>query len=196
MNWIVILILILWIYVLTVMKRAEMGVWYFITGSVGVLIFSMILIEPYVVGFLQKAVSAAAGILGMASGMYESYFNQGILFIQNGHDSLSMYIDFECSGVIEILAFLSLLWFFQVYDVYEKITVSVVGTISIFISNVFRIFLICVLIRCFGSDCYFIAHTIVGRIFFYLCMVFLYFYVFTKPQIIRQKVGVFHYERN
>ena len=62
MNWVVILFLIIWIYVLTVMKRAEMGVWYFITGSVGVLIFSMILIEAYVVGFLQKAVSAAAGI--------------------------------------------------------------------------------------------------------------------------------------
>lgn len=36
MNWVVILFLIIWIYVLTVMKRAEMGVWYFITGSVGV----------------------------------------------------------------------------------------------------------------------------------------------------------------
>lgn len=194
MNWFVLLLIILWIYILYVMKRAKMGIWHYIVGSVGFFIFSVITLEPYLEVFLQKAVSVTAGLLGDATGFYESYFEQGILFIQSGKDSLSMYIDFECSGVIELLAFVSLLLFFEVYDSYEKIVIAIIGTLSIFVANVLRIFLICTVIKFFGSDCYFIAHTIIGRIFFYFCMVLLYFYVFTKSQIIRQKVGDFRYE--
>lgn len=195
MNWLVILLLIVWVYVLYTMKRADMGVWYFLFGSVGFFVFAMILVEPVVVAPLQKAVSAASGMLGELTGVYDSYFQQGILFVQNGGESLSLYIDFECSGVIELLAFLALLWFFPVYALHEKLVVSVIGTFVIYIANVFRIFFICVLIYLFGNDIYFFAHTIFARIFFYACSVLLYFYVFTKPQIVRQKVGAFHYDR-
>jgi exosortase family protein XrtG len=195
MNWLVILLLIVWFYVLYTMKRADMGVWYFLFGSVGFFVFAMILVEPVVVAPLQKAVSAASGMLGELTGVYDSYFQQGILFVQNGGESLSLYIDFECSGVIELLAFFALLWFFPVYVVHEKLVVSVIGTFVIYIANVLRIFFICVLIYLFGNDIYFFAHTIFARIFFYACSVLLYFYVFTKPQIVRQKVGAFHYDR-
>lgn len=195
-NWLIVVLLIVWIYVLYTMKRAEMGVWYFLCGSVGLFVFGMIIFEPVVVAPLQKAVSAVAGVLGEATGIYDSYFQQGILFIQKGTESLSLYIDFECSGVIEMLAFLSLLWFFPVYELYEKIVVSIIGVMAIFIANVLRIFLICLLIYLFGNQIYFFAHTIIARIFFYGCSVILYFYVFTKPQIVRQKVGAFHYDRN
>lgn len=195
MNWLVIVLLIGWIYLLYAMKRAEMGVWYFICGSVGFFFFSMIIIEPIVVVPLKKAVSATAGLLGEITGVYGSYFQQGILFIKSGTESLSLYIDFECSGVIEILAFMALLWFFPVYETHEKIVVSIVGVFTVFITNVLRIFVICLLIHIFGNDMYFFAHTVFGRIFFYICTIILYFYVFTKPQIIRQKVGAFHYDR-
>jgi exosortase family protein XrtG len=195
MNWLVILLLIVWVYVLYTMKRADMGVWYFLFGSVGFFVFAMILVEPVVVAPLQKAVSAVSGMLGELTGVYDSYFQQGILFVQNGGESLSLYIDFECSGVIELLAFFALLWFFPVYALHEKLVVSVIGTFVIYIANVFRIFFICVLIYLFGNDIYFFAHTIFARIFFYACSVLLYFYVFTKPQIVRQKVGAFHYDR-
>lgn len=196
MNWLIIICIVAWIYILYTMKRADMGVWYYLCGSVGFFIFSMVLIEPHVVAPLQKVVSAVAGLLGDVIGVYKSYFQQGILFIASGKESLSLYIDFECSGVIEILAFLSLLWFFPVYEVYERAIVSIIGALAIFVSNVLRIFFICFLIHLFGNDIYFLAHTVFGRIFFYGCTVFLYFYVFTKPQIIRQKVGAFQYDRN
>lgn len=196
MNWLVFVCLLVWIYILTVLCRAKLNFWYYICGSVGLFIFSLILIEPYVVVPLQKAVSAVAGVIGELTHLYDSYFQQGILFIQNGGTSLSLYIDFECSGVIEILAFLALLWFFPVYDKYERVVVSMIGVMAIFLANVIRIFFICLLVHIWGIDMYSFAHTIFARILFYGCTVFLYFYVFTKPQIVRQKVGAFRYDSN
>ena len=110
--------------------------------------------------------------------------------------AITLQIDFECSGVIEMLAFLALLWFFPVYDKYERVVVSMIGVMAIFLANVLRIFFICLLVHIWGIDMYFFAHTIFARILFYGCTVFLYFYVFTKPQIVRQKVGAFRYDSN
>lgn len=95
-----------------------------------------------------------------------------------------------------MLAFLALLWFFPVYDKYERVVVSMIGVMAIFFANVLRIFFICLLVHIWGIDMYFFAHTIFARILFYGCTVFLYFYVFTKPQIVRQKVGAFRYDSN
>lgn len=158
------------------------------------LLYMLILVEPVILAPLQKAVSAVAGMFGDMTGIYESYFNKNVIFISTGDTNLSMYIDYECSGIIEILAFLALLWFFPLYHTYEKSVLSVVGGFAIFVSNVLRIFVICLIIYMFGESSYFIAHTIIGRLVFYACTVALYFFVFTKSQIIRQKVGGFKFD--
>ena len=135
-------------------------------GSVGVFVLCLLWLEPLLVVPMQKAVAVVSGLLGELTGVFQSYFQKGMLFIQNGGNSLSLYIDFECSGIIETLAFLSLLWFFPVYRLYEKIIVSIAGILAIFFSNVMRIYLICLLIYFFGDGIYFYAHTVFGRIFF------------------------------
>lgn len=139
------------------------------------------------------AVAAAAGILGDFSGMYDAYYKYSILFIPKETATVSLTIDYECSGVIEIMAFSCMLWFFPLYNTIEKLILNSVGIIVIFCANILRLFVICMLIYFFGNEIFYFAHTIFGRIIFYLLSIALYFYVFTRPQIIRQKVGNFAY---
>ncbi len=194
MNWLSVVFAIIWVYVLTVLKRCKLDFWLYLVGSVGMFLLCLVWLEPILVVPLQKAVAVVSGMLGELTGVFDSYFQKGMLFIQNGGNSLSLYIDFECSGIIETMAFLALLWFFPVYRFHEKIVVSIGGILSIFLFNVLRIYLICILIYFFGDGIYFYAHTVFARIFFYICTIMLYFLVFTKSHIIRQKVGAFHYE--
>lgn len=187
---------VIWVYLLTVLYRAKNGFWMYMLGSVGVFTFSMIVIEPIAVPILQKNVAAVAGALGTLTGLYSSYFRSGILFISHNGTNLSLYIDFECSGVIEIIAFISLLFFFAVYDKFERVIVGFVGSLAIFMFNVMRIFIICLSVYFGGMKIYFTAHSIIGRLFFYVCTIFLYFYVFTKPQIVRQRFGGFKHDND
>lgn len=189
-----VLLVAVWIYVLTVLDRTKLTFWFFLTGSVGTFLLSMLLLEPYLVPVLQKSVSAAAGLLGDLTHLYDSYFSTGVLFVRHGAGSLSLYVDFECSGVIEILAYLSLLWFFPVYRVEEKVVHSFGGVLAIYTANVVRIFLIAGMVHIWGMDMYWLAHSVVGRLFFYACTIVIYFYVFTRTQVVRQKVGAFRYE--
>ena len=107
----------------------------------------LIKVEPVVLAPLQKSVSAVAGMFGDMTGIYEGYFNKNIVFIATGDANLSMYIDYECSGIVEMLAFLSLLWFFPMYHTYEKVVLSIVGPALIFAANVLRIFTICLIVH-------------------------------------------------
>lgn len=194
MSVVTILAVFLWIYILSVLKRGNLDFWHFITGSVGTFVFYMILLQPVLTVPLQKAVAAVAGLLGDTTGMFTSYFQQGILFVPSDTGAISLYIDYECSGIIEIGAYLSLLVFFSVYSIQEKVLLSVLGSIGIFGANIVRIFVIGSLIHLCGSDIYFVAHTIVGRLIFYGFTIVLYFYVFTKGQIKRQRIGKFNYD--
>ena len=85
--------------------------------------------------------------------------------------------------------------FFKVYTISERAILSAVGVIYIILANALRIIIIATMIHFGGEQMYYIAHTYVGRIFFYAATVVLYFYVFTKSQVVRMKVGSFSYDK-
>lgn len=196
MSVFIIFCILLWCYILTVFHRGKLYYFKFIWGSVGLFITLMILVQPVATEVLTVLVSSAAGIVGKFTGLYESYHEYGVLFIVNNSSSISLYIDYECSGVIEMMAFVSMLAFFQVYDISQRIIISIIGCVTIFCANVMRIFIICLIIYYFGNNAYYFAHTIIGRIFFYGASVAMYYYVFTKSQVMKQKVGGFQYEQH
>ncbi len=184
---------ILWLYLLSVLSRSKLYFFNYLVGSVGFFFFTMLFIEPYVTKPLGNAVAMIAGIPGSILGLYQSFPQYSLIFISRNVSFISFYIDYECSGIIEILAFLSLLWFYPLYNPAEKTVISIGGIGWIFFSNVIRIFIICIVIYYGGNNVFYFAHTLFGRLVFYTLSVILYFNVFTKPHIVRQKVGVFSY---
>ncbi|HPO04392.1 MAG TPA: exosortase family protein XrtG [Bacillota bacterium] len=186
-------LVMIWIYLLSVFGRAKLHFFKFVLGSVCLFFFLMIFLQPLLLRPLSMAVTAAAGVLGDTFNMYDSYYKYFILFIPKDTTSVSLVIDYECSGIVEIMAFSSLLWFFPLYNTAEKLIINIAGVLGIFIANALRLFIICLLIFYFGNEIFYFAHTIFGRLIFYLFSIVLYFYVFTRSHVIRQKVGVFTY---
>ncbi len=199
MNWLVLICFLLWLYILTVFHRGKLYYFKYLWGSVGLFIFMCIYIEPTFSEILKQYVTSVVGIIGKLTGICEAFYELSVVFIpkQSELTAVSLYIDYECSGIIEMMAFVALLSFFEVYDIGQRIIISFVGCICIFFFNIIRIMLICFVIYQFGSGSYYFAHTILGRIVFYVLTIILYYYVFTRQQIIKQKVGGFQYaERN
>lgn len=183
-----------WIYVLTVFKRRQLDFFYFLLGSIGVFLFSFVLLKDILTRILTTLTCYLTGLLGNALGFFKAYTSHSILFVENADGPISLYVDFECGGVIEILVFISLIFFFAVYKLKEKVVISFLGTLWIIAANVIRLFSICLIIHLFGNESYYIAHTIVGRLLFYALSIILYFYVFTRAQIRRQRIGDFGYD--
>lgn len=189
-----VLFMVIWLYAINVFRRRKQSFFYFFGGSVGMFIFSFIILEPVLTAPLAKLVCYLTGALGKMLGTFSAYASYGILFIEESEGGpVSLYVDFECAGLVEILVFLSLLTFFQAYKWHEKIVVGILGIIAIISANVLRLMIICMMIHLMGNRVYYLAHTIVGRMVFYLFTIILYFYVFTRRQIKHQRVGEFEY---
>ncbi len=184
---------LIWWYLLRVTDRAKLDFWHFVLGSAGLFIFLIVLVQPVLTKPLARLVAAVAGLFGSLTHTFAAFFRYGVLFIQSPEGAMTLQIDFECSGIIEILAFLSLLLFFRVYTRNERAVIGLIGTVGIILANVLRIIVICEMIYFLGPNAYYAAHSLVGRFIFYGLSVLLYFYVFTKPQIVSMKVGIFKY---
>ena len=186
--------LLIWLFILHILNKSKLNFWHFLIGSAGAFILMLVFLEPVLTQPLARIVALLASLPGKIADMYSAHYKSGVIFVESSVGAISLKIDFECSGIIEIIAYLSLLIFYRVYTVYERFCVGVLGVIAMVLANALRITIICLMIYFGGIDTYFIAHTYVGRLVFYALSVVIYFYVFTKPQIIKQKVGSFRYD--
>ena len=184
----------IWIFLLHVFKKADLKFWRYAIGAIGFFIITMVLLMPILTNFLAQIVALIASIPGKLTGAYSAYYRYGTIMIGSVSGTLTLKIDLECSGVIEILAFLALLIFYQVYTVGERVWIGILGVLYVIICNAFRITVICMIISIGGVGMFHVAHTYVGRIIFYGLSILMYFYVFTRPQIVKQKVGAFKYD--
>lgn len=180
---------VIWLYSLSVFTRAKLYFFKFVIGAIGLFSFLMVFLEPYLVIVLSRLVTVAAGMLGQISGYYTTFHEYALILIAREDATISLYIDYECSGVIEILAFISMLWFFPIYNTLEKLVGSLIGAVWIFIANIIRLFVICTLVYYYGNGIFYFAHTIFGRVIFYVLSILLYFHTFTRAHIKRQKIG-------
>ena len=185
----------LWVWLLRVLRKAGLKFWRYLLGSCGIFLILLILVRPWLVLPLARLIAAIAGIFGKVTGFYQAYYRYGVIFIESLNGAITVNIDLECSGFIEISAFVSLLSFYGIYNIPERIYVGVVGTLYTMLTNAFRIAVICTMIHFMGTDYYYVAHTIVGRIVFYVLQVILYFFVFTRPHVLKMKTGDFGYNK-
>ena len=140
------LFLALWIYILIITKKNLLESWFYMVGSVVTFILSFVFLQPIVTPVLAKIVTLITGFLGEITKCFESFSEYGILFIKQGSEGISLYIDTECAGFIEISAFVILVLFFAIYNPLEKIVISILGTFYIIFINILRLFSICLII--------------------------------------------------
>lgn len=100
-----IIFLIVWLYILWALRRSDLPAWRFIWGSCGLFVLMMIFVRPYCTQPLAQVVAAIAGAFGKITGMFSAYYKYGVVFVDSRAGAISLLIDFECSGILEIMAY-------------------------------------------------------------------------------------------
>jgi exosortase family protein XrtG len=183
------LIVFSWIILLIFLKRTKIYFFVFLVGSVGLFCLLMYLGSGFLESYLQYFVAYAMYLAGNFFNLFSVYPKYFMITVYHDLQAVSFFVDYECSGFIETLVYVSLLAFYPIYGLVGKIKLGLIGIIYIFLSNILRIFLICVLVKEFGPSLFFFSHTIFGRILFFILMLVLYYNVFTRPHVVKQKVG-------
>ncbi|MGX6428723.1 exosortase family protein XrtG [Levilactobacillus yonginensis] len=172
-----------WLYAISVLKRAHLSAYYFIVGSVGLFFILIAIGNPYWVWFLTHSVINGIAWVSDLTHWSSVHTKYGIVYIVNAIRPVTMSIDYECSGIIETTAFVSLLAFYPTYGRQEKLFYLALGTLWVYLANVIRLLLVVILVHFGGANWFFTAHTIIGRLVFYCLIIMLYYNVFTYSQL-------------
>jgi len=187
------LLFIIWILILMLLRKLKIYFFTFLLGSVGLFVFMMIAGMDSGEKYLEYAVTYCMQLIGNYTYLFTAYPEYSVITSYHDLEAVSFFVDYECSGFIEMLVYISLLMFYPMYGLKGKALYLLIGMVYIFTANVIRVFVICTIIRFFGIQLFFLSHTVIARVLFFMLMVALYYIVFTRPHVLRQKVGSLTY---
>lgn len=182
-----------WLYLLMVFKKRKMSAFFFMLGTAGTFLITFTLFKSLFAKGLTIILSNALEWISHICPWYTMYKDYNIIFIDHNNAAISLFIDYECSGVIEILVITSIIIFFPLFSKKEKVIYSIIGFFYTMCANIIRLLIITGIIYKYGNNVYYLAHSVIGRIVFYVLTLFLYFYMLSFKQIKAQKVGRFNF---
>lgn len=185
---------IVWIYVLHVLKKEKLTAYFFFVGAAGFFTFVFTMLKDYLVMICVYVLESLLEIGSRILPFYTMYRQYNIMFINHESTAISLFIDYECCGFIEILVAISIIIFFPLFDKTHKFLYCVIGYVYTMLANLIRLIFISAVIYKYGNNAYYIAHSVVGRIVFYVFTLLFYFYMISWKQIKKQRVGRFIYD--
>lgn len=185
MNIYLIIGTIIWLYLGSILKRTQLSAFHFIIGSGGLFFILMALSDPYWVWFFTHAVINGIKVITAPFKICAVMSQYGIVNIFNSSSPVNMSVDYECSGIIETMAFVSLVFFLPMYNRHERVFFSVLGIVWIYVANIIRLLVVIIMVHFGGGSVYFLAHSIIGRIVFYILVIILYYEAFTYSLLAR-----------
>ena len=79
-------------------------------------------IQPTLLGVvLTQLVIKVVDLFGSFANVTEEFSKYSLIVIHSANEQMSLYVDYECSGVIETAAYLGLLTFYPLYNRQEKV---------------------------------------------------------------------------
>ncbi|CAM3668590.1 exosortase family protein XrtG [Weissella cibaria] len=195
MFWLIVLLGGAWLYVLSVLKRIGWSAAYVVLGVVGTFFIIISLANNNVISFLMRLNTSGAGVVGMLTGFYTVAPTLGIIHIVSGQSAINLFITYECSALIELAAYIALVLFFPFFkNLQQRLKLLGFGVIYLLLANMLRVTVTALIIHFLGLPSLIWAHVIVGRLIFYVLTIILYFYVFTRSQVLHIKIGRFDFK--
>lgn len=184
-----ILVALLWFSALLLLKKAKLNFFKFLAGSIGVFTISMFFFLPFLERNLNGLISSVLGFIGDKTGYFEVFKSNSIISVDTKSGIVSILLNYECSGVIEMLVFTSLALFFPFGGIVRKGVSIILGNLYLYAANLIRIIFIAFGVKTFGASAYYIFHTLFARILFFILTIILYYFTFTSTHLKYQRVG-------
>ncbi|WP_061213512.1 hypothetical protein [Syntrophomonas wolfei] len=179
---------LLWLALTLFLYHHRLWVFYYIWAAVGfccllVLLFHASLLEYRLEQYTSLILHHTLDYLGIATHIFDRSPGTLLVLIKIDSSWTTIAIDIENSGLLEICIIFSLIIFYPVQPWHKRIPVALAGALGIYLINLFRLLLVIVVIHSGGRNMSFIAHTLFGRLFFFLLAVALYWQLITRPSL-------------
>ncbi|MGL4740863.1 MAG: exosortase family protein XrtG [Sarcina sp.] len=176
-------LVLIWIYLLIMFHQLKMIAFKFFIGSVGFFFITTIFFKSLMENFFSNISFGILSFLSNLTNIFDAYQDVQSVLISTTTGVLNINLTYECSGVIEILVFISLILFYPISSYLKKVLLLFIGLISLILANVIRIMFIISMSKFFGLEVYSFVHLFFARVLFFVLSALIYYVIFTKVQI-------------
>jgi len=181
-----IIIFPIWLTLVLVFRRHRQWLLYYLVAAFGLTIQLVFLAEHF--GIDQLLVNLASFHVNLIS---KYIFHIPMELMSNGRfqiiltdgGSSILKLGIECSAILESSIIFSLLIFYPLFSLRQRILRVIFGLVVTYVINILRLMIIVLMAYKFGPDYIFLAHAGVARVFFFLFELLLYWYLMTKPTV-------------
>lgn len=187
---------LIWCAVIAFFYRHRIWLFYYIIAAVGFTYISILLLRG---SFLECQMENQVGLLmhyilnfmDIKTNVFDKAPGTILVLIEVDRSWTTIDIDIESSGLLEMCILLGLLLFYPGYSLVKRLMFSPVAVFIVFVINLIRVTVVITTIHWGGRDMIFLAHTLLGRIVFFILIVALYWHLFTRPtlKIVREYVS-------
>ena len=175
---------VLWVVALVWLRRRRRWLSFYALGGLGTVLVA--LFASQIIGFdtwLEHAESTNVAALAVLLRIGVAALPPSGLAIRN-HVGWGVFdIGIECSALLEMAAFVGLVAFYPAFNRGKKAGLIATGLAATYTINVARILIIVGMIATLGTGWVFVAHAVVGRIFFFTGIVIVYWALITRPTV-------------
>jgi len=181
-----IIIFPIWLTLVLVFRRHRQWLFYYLIAAFGLTLQLVFLAEHFALD--QLLVNLASFHVNLIS---KNIFHIPMELMSNGRfqliltdgSSSILKLGIECSAILESSIVFSLLIFYPLFSLRQRILRVIFGLIVTYVINILRLMIIVLMADKFGPDYIFLAHAGVARVFFFVSELLLYWYLMTKPTV-------------
>lgn len=182
------IVLFIWIFMIQTFSDLKMLAFRFYTGAVGLFLIAIFFFRVPMEHITKYSLFTSLSYISKYTHLFT--FKNNLIYISAmGHNQLTINVNNQDVGMITMLVFTALIVFFPYISLSRRVLYFLGGNIAIIFINVFRIVLITELTKIFGVSSYDFDYMILSRIVFFIMIMILYYFAFTKTQIRNQRVG-------
>ncbi|MGE5392050.1 MAG: exosortase family protein XrtG [Deltaproteobacteria bacterium] len=183
-----IIAIVIWAGVTYYLFKNRIWIFYYIWAAVGMTIIAILLLRGSPVEYAIEQWTGlilhySLGWIGIKTMVFDKSPGTVLVLLALENSWTCIDIDIECSGLLESCVLLGLLLFFPVGTHRTKATQATIGLVSLYAINLIRLYTVVAIINIWGRDAMYIAHTLIGRLVFFILAVIVYWYLFTRPSL-------------
>jgi len=189
---------IIWLLGVIFFRRFRIWLPYYLVGTVGlayilVVLFSRVFNFDLVVA--HSIAMAVHDLLNFVAIPTEIFQNAPgallVLVVTQNIGWTVLQIGVESSGMLEISVLVSLVTFYPLWSWRKKMVLAVIGGAFSWLANVARMMIIALMLHFFGKEVLVLAHTFIGKGFFFIVTIVIYWFLVTTSSLteIKKKIS-------
>ena len=193
-----ILVGIIWLLGVIFFRRFHIWILYYLVGAVGLayilvaLFVNVFNFELLVAHSIALEVHDILNLIAIPTEIFQhAPGTLLVLVVPQAVGWTALQIGVESSGMLEISVLISLVTFFPLWSWRKKIVLAVLGAALTWLANVARMVIIVLMLHFFGMEVLVLAHTFIGKAFFFIITIGIYWVLVTTNSLteIRKKIS-------